>query len=119
MPSKSEIDSLQHSDTLRIHLDNIASNSYREMEEILKSQGNHVKFQPSRFISFLVQQYRNSHFEQDKEILIKEFFNSKEYVASALKNAKSTAEIQEVLDEAIKRLKTERRGRRKVKQSNA
>jgi hypothetical protein len=118
MPSKSEMDNLEHADTLRIHLDSIASGSYREMEEILKSQGKYVKFQPSRFISFLIQQYRNNHFEQDKEILMKEFFDSKEYLASALKNAKSTEEIQEVLDEAIKRLKIDRRGRRTVKQSD-
>ena len=108
-PDKESLDM----DALRITLDGLASNSYKEMEAALKGVGSHIKFQPSRFLSFLVLHYRENYFEKDRSILEKEFFDSKEYVSSALKSAQTPEAIRAVLESAMKKFKGETRGRKK------
>ena len=86
---------------LRIILDAKATESTQAMIARLKAKSPHLKVAPSRVTSVIVARYFEKHFENDLEALAQLFFDSKEYLAAELPNAKTDDELKEVLSKAL------------------
>lgn len=97
---------------LRIVLDSAATNAFNMMVQLLKAEMATVKIHPSQFVSFLVADFFQSHFEKDKAVLIAEFFDSDSYFDAARTKARGSndyeAQMATALAEAQK-IKSKRR----------
>lgn len=86
---------------LRIVLDMEATQAFDSMVAALKAEMPTIKTQPSQFVSFLVADFFETHFEKDKTVLIAEFFNSDAYFDAARKKAKGSANYEEQMATAL------------------
>lgn len=71
-----------------------------------------VKIHPSQFVSFLVADFFQSHFEKDKPVLIAEFFDSDTYFDAARKKARGSNNYEELMASALaeaQKIKAKRR----------
>jgi len=97
---------------LRIVLDEGATNAFHLMVQALKSEMATVKIHPSQFVSFLVADFFQSHFEKDKPVLIAEFFDSDTYFDAARKKARGSDSYEEQMAAALaeaQKIKSKRR----------
>ncbi len=103
-------------EVLRIALDTKATEAYDQMLKGLKEVNSWVRFFPSEFISFLVTDFYETHFESDKDIYVGKFFDSHGFVNSETKKAKNTGNFEEALRETLaKAEKIRSKSRRKLK----
>ena len=86
---------------LRIILDAKATEAVQAMIARLKAESPHLKGAPSRVTSVIVARYFEKHFENDVDALAQLFFDSKEYLAAELPNAKTDDELKQVLAKAL------------------
>ena len=91
-------------ESLRILLDDVAAKDCEWMESELKSQGSHIKLTSSKFISYLVKDYKNNYFSKNKKKLSKVFFDSKEFIAAELKKAQTPEAVEQILKMAMKNI---------------
>jgi hypothetical protein len=107
---------------LRIVLGGAATKAYKAMVERMKAEIPTVKIQPSHFVSFLVADYIEAHFEKDMGVLIAEFFDSDSYYEAARRKAKGAPNYEEqmakALDDALKIKANKRRGASKSKKQS-
>jgi hypothetical protein len=106
---------------LRIVLDGPATKAFKTMVERMKVEIPTVKVQPSNFVSFLVADFLETHFEKDMAVLIAEFFDSDAYYEAERKKAKGTANYEELMASALAearkiKAKARRRATRKHRQ---
>jgi len=59
------------------------------------------KVQASQFVSFLVADFIEAHFEKDKVVLIAEFFDSDAYYEAERKKAKGAPNYEELMANAL------------------
>lgn len=90
-------------DILRVALDSKATSSYEKMIGRLKENNPWVRFYPSEFISFLVSDYFETHFENDLEILTAAFFDSHGFINSETQRAKNSANFEDAMREALEK----------------
>jgi len=103
---------------LRVALDAKATQSYELMAQKLKEDSPWVKFYPSEFISFIVSDFFETYFHQDKDVLISAFFDSHGFVNSETQKAKNKTNFEEALREALskaEKIKSKVRRRSKVR----
>lgn len=104
-------------EVLRIALDKNAALAFAQMANRLRAENQHVRVQPSAFVSFLVSDFFATYFEKDLGILVAEFFDSKSYHETQLQQAKTQGDFERVMSESlitIRRIKA--RARRKSSQ---
>jgi hypothetical protein len=97
---------------LRIVLDAGATDALNMMVQALKSEIATVKIHPSHFVSFLVADFFQSHFEKDKQVLVAEFFDSDSYFDAARKKARGSDNYEEQMATALaeaQKIKSKRR----------
>lgn len=97
---------------LRIVLDTAATTALNMMVQALKSEMATVKIHSSQFVSFLVADFFQSHFEKDKTVLIAEFFDSDTYFDAARKKARGSNDYEEQMATALaeaQKIKSKRR----------
>ena len=97
---------------LRIVLDAAATRAFNLMVQALKAEMATVKIHPSQFISFLVADFFQSHFEKDKQVLVAEFFDSDSYFDAARKKARGSVDYEEQVATALaeaQKIKSKRR----------
>ena len=100
---------------LRIVLDAPATQALEEMVRRMKEEVSAIKVQPSQFVSFLVADFLEAHFEKDRAVLIAEFFDSDAFHEAERKLAKGRANYEELMQAALDQaLKIKGRKRRKV-----
>lgn len=90
---------------LRIVLNAAATSAFETMVARLKEEMSTIKIQASHFVSFLVTDFMEAHFEKDKDILIAEFFDSDAYHESERKKAKGKENYEELMADALERAK--------------
>lgn len=86
---------------LRIVLDIEATKAFEAMVASLKAETPTVKISLSQFVSFLVADFFEAHFEKDKAVLIAGFFDSDAYFDTARKKAKGSADYEEKMAAAL------------------
>jgi len=97
-----------------------ASMAFRKMAERLEADGYTSKIFPSEFLSFLVVDYMEAHFEKDFSILLAEFFDSDAYFEGARKKAKGSPEFESLMAKALDEAqKIKARKRRKIVRRDA
>lgn len=64
----------------------------------LHAENEHVKVSPSRYVSFVMKRYFDHYFENDLKFIARHFFDSKDYLASELRKAKSSDELRAALE---------------------
>ncbi len=85
------------------------------MLETLTAEGEFVKIKPSRLVSWILAKYFERGFDRDKSEIIKNHFNSKEYLKSIVRNMDSSDDLSSVLQNTLDKIgNSKRRGRRKV-----
>lgn len=89
---------------LRIVLDAEAIRAFESMSQSLKAE-SYVRLTPSKFISFLTRYYFQNYFENDRELLTSEFFDSKDFVENELKKVKDPSEIEAVLEQSMRKVR--------------
>ncbi len=97
---------------LRIVLDAAATSAFNMMVQVLKSEMATVKIHPSQFVSFLVADFFQSHFEKDKQALVAEFFDSDSYFDAARKKARDSDDYEEQMATTLaeaQKIKSKRR----------
>ena len=97
---------------LRIVLDEGATTAFHLMVQALKSEMATVKIHPSQFVSFLLADFFQSHFEKDRPVLIAEFFDSDTYFDAARKKARGSNNYEELMASALaeaQKIKAKRR----------
>jgi hypothetical protein len=102
--NKTQQDKTKENIALRIVLNGDATSAYDSMADSLKGE-EFVKFNPSRFVSFIVCQFFKLHFEKDKDLLISEFFDPKEFITGEMRKVKDPALMDQVLKSALDKLK--------------
>ena len=85
---------------VRATLSSEASLAFRRMAERLEADGFASKIYPSEFLSFLVLDYLEAHFEKDFPVLLAEFFDSDCYFDKARKKAKGSPEFESLMAKA-------------------
>ena len=103
---------------LRVILDKAGSQSYEKMASRLKSAGPHIKFYPSQLVSFIVSDFFETYFEEDIEVLISRFFDSRAFLTTEIQKAKSPEEATEILRNVtvlLEQMKSKTRASRKTK----
>jgi hypothetical protein len=88
---------------LRIVLDAAATVALETMVQRMKDAVSAIKVQPSHFVSFLVADFLEAHFERDMAVLIAEFFDSDAYHEAERKLAKGNADYEELMQAALDR----------------
>lgn len=88
---------------LRVALDKKATHAHDSMAGVLKTQ-EFVKLSPSRFVSFVITHFFENYFEKDKELIVSEFFDAKEFIADEMSKVKDPAMVDEVLKMAMNRI---------------
>jgi hypothetical protein len=86
---------------LRIVLDAEAALAFESMVDLMKKEMPAIKVQPSQFVSFLVKDFFEAHFEKDKPVLIAEFFDSDSYHEAERKLAKGKPNYEELMQAAL------------------
>jgi hypothetical protein len=110
------MDKTQKGKELRVALNQSASGAYEIMIARLKKEMPTVKIQASSFVSFLVADFLDSHFEKDKAVLIAEFFDSDAFHEVERKKAKGKENYEELMAEALERAKRIKSKRRRKSQ---
>ncbi len=108
---------------LRIVLDARATSAYEAMVARMRDTVSTIKLQPSHFVSFLLVDFMEAHFEKDMAVLIAEFFDSDGFYETQRKLAKGKTNYEELMADALeqaKRIKARRRRKilRKKKQTS-
>ncbi len=113
-------------EVLRVALDKGAMAAYHSMIKELKRQNEFIKAPPSAFVSFLVSEFFKSHFQENIDLLVAQFFDSQSYYEAQLKAAKASSDFEETMGETlafIKRVKAKASrkavGSKKAKDDNA
>jgi hypothetical protein len=88
---------------LRVVLDAEAASAYVSMLARMKEAVPTIKVQPSHFVSFLLVDFLEAHFERDMLILIAEFFDSDAFHEAERKLAKGTPNYEERMQAALDR----------------
>lgn len=100
--------------SVRATLSPEASQAFRKMAERLEADGFTSKIYPSEFLSFLVLDYLEAHFEKDFPVLLAEFFDSDAYFEGARKKAKGSQDFEVLMAKALEEAqKIKARKRRK------
>lgn len=102
---------------LRIVLDAAAASAYETMVGRIKEVALTIKTQPSHFVSFLLVDYLEVHFEKDMAVLIAEFFDSDAFYESERKLAKGRPDYEERMQAALNRAR-EIKGKKRRKTLN-
>ena len=100
---------------LRIVLSSDAAQAYETMLSRLKAEMPQVKAQPSHFVSFLVADYLNAHFERDKAVLVAEFFDMDAFFTAERKKARGMPDYDEQMQAALDRARQIKSKRRRAK----
>lgn len=113
---------------LRVALDEKAMRAFEGMAQSLKSE-SYVRLTPSKYISFLTCFYFQNYFEKDRELLISEFFDAKDFVAQELKKVKDPEGMEAALELTMRKVRKmqelkdkvgrSKRGSRRVAKFNA
>jgi hypothetical protein len=88
---------------LRVVLDAQATMAYEAMLTRMKELVPQIKAQPSHFVSFLLVDYLEAHFEKDKAVLVAEFFDMDTFFDSERKLAKGQPDYEERVQAALDR----------------
>jgi hypothetical protein len=88
---------------LRVVLDSAAAAAFEAMLARMKEAVPQIKVQPSHFVSFLLVDYLEAHFERDKVVLITEFFDSDAFHEAERKLAKGKPDYEERMQAALDR----------------
>ena len=91
----------EQSRELRVVLDASATAAYESMVAGMKEAVPQIKVQPSHFVSFLLVDYLEAHFEKDKAVLIAEFFDSDAFHEAERKLAKGKPDYEERMQAAL------------------
>lgn len=78
-----------------------AKTAHDEMLIQLKSSGKYIKINTSKLVAWIILRYFEKYFNKEKEIIIKEHFDSKEYLLSAVKTASTNEELTELLKDTL------------------
>ena len=112
---------------LRIVLDKRGAECHDKMMERLKAANEFIKVHPSELVSFLLADYFETYFEQDLEVLVAEFFDSRAYLTGEIQKDENMADPTEAMKRATafvesirakRREKVVRRGRQKSGNAN-
>ncbi len=98
---------------LRIVLDGAATAAYEMMVSRLKEAVSTIKVQPSHFVSFLLVDFMEAHFEKDMAVLIAEFFDSDAFYEAERKHAKGKSNYEELMADALERARKIKAKRRR------
>lgn len=96
-----ELDVKKEKEILRVALDKGATAAYSVMVERLRTENTCLRLQPSQVVSFLVRYFEETHFEQDVQVLVGEFFDSEKYISEATARARGLPNFEDVAAEAI------------------
>ncbi len=100
---------------LRIVLDGPATSAYEMMIGRMREVAPTIKVQPSHFVSFLLVDFMETHFEKDMAVLIAEFFDSDAFYESQRRLAKGKSDYEELMANALEQArKIKARRRRKI-----
>jgi len=99
------MEALKKEKELRIVLNPSATRAFEMMLARLRAEMPTIKVQASNFVSFLVTDFLEAHFERDKEVLIAEFFDSDAFHEAERRKAKGHENYEELMAEALERAK--------------
>jgi hypothetical protein len=97
---------------LRIVLNEPATMAFEAMVNRMKETVPTVKVHPSHFVSFLLIDYMEAHFEKDLAVLVAEFFDSDAFHEAERRRAKGKPDFEELMQAALDRarqIKSKRR----------
>ena len=101
--------------TSRIVLDKSSMKSVEEMIGKVKEEGQFVKINPSKLVSWIVSWFFKCKFEREKARIIQEHFNGKEYLKNILQDTKSNEDVERALKEALEAVAPKKRRRQREK----
>lgn len=93
MPKKSDLG--------RAILDETAKTALNQMIADLKKEEACIRVSPSKLVSWIVEKYAKTGFVSDKDVIIKNFFDSKGYLKNMIRGAQSSDEIEAALRIAL------------------
>ena len=86
-----------------------------EMIAKVKEEGQFVKINPSKLVSWIVSWFFGCEFEREKVRIIQEHFNGKEYLKNILQDTKSNKDVERALKEALEVVAPKKRRRPREK----
>lgn len=93
------------SDAGRIILDEPAKAALERVLSELKAAEEHLRISPSKIGSRIIERYAEAYFERDKKLLIKQHFDSKEYLKKAISSLESDADIARTLEAVLQKIR--------------
>ena len=99
----------------RIVLDKNSMKSVAKMIAKVKEEGQFVKINSSKLVSWIVSWFFKCEFEREKLRIIQGHFNGKEYFKSILKETKSNEDVERALKEALEVVTPKKRRRQREK----
>ena len=98
----------------RLILDEGAIAALSSMYDELKDE-KCIKITPSKLGSWIISEFKKSHFSSHKAEITKDHFNSKEYLKGLMENIKDEDDLEEVLKTSLQKLTPKKQKRRNAK----
>jgi len=89
----------------RVLLNNEAKSSLNKMMELLKAENKFIKVNPSKLVSWILQSYAERYFSKEKEQIVKDHFNSKEYLKHVTQRISSEDDLEAILKVALDKVR--------------
>lgn len=103
----------------RVVLDKDSQEHLNKMLLTLKSEGSCIRISPSRLVSWIVSYFSKRDFSRQKKRIIREHFNSKEYLRHIAKNLNESDSLEAVLKETLNQIKPSKRRKNAKKEIGA
>jgi len=96
---------VKNSKQARIILDTDAHMELASILSVLKAEKEFVKITPSKLVSWIIKTYAKKYFARDKKQIVKDHFNSKEYLKHVTKGLNPDDDLESVLKLALDKVR--------------
>ncbi len=90
--------------SVKVTLESGAAQAAKDMIDILKSENPGLSITTSDLTSWIVSEFKRSHFDKAKQAIVDAHFNPKAYLRARMKGARTNEEISSIMEEIQRRI---------------
>jgi len=88
-------------EVVRAVLEGSAKLAYDDMVRQMKTENQFIQVTPSKLVGWIVERFQKMYFNQDRQQMVYQHLNSKEYLRDAIKNATSKEDLKFAVEKAL------------------
>lgn len=88
-------------EVVRAVLEGSAKLAYDDMVRQMKTENQFIQVTPSKLVGWIVERFQKMYFNQDRQQMVHQHLNSKEYLRDAIKNATSKEDLKFAVEKAL------------------